>query len=258
MASVTEEKQGEVPQYYVTDSHPAIINREIFEMVQNEMKRRKEQPTRHSGTGLFASRIFCGDCGAAYGAKVWHSNDPYRKVIYRCNHKFNGKEKCSTPKLEEEQIKELFVKAVNQLIINSQLILKKYAEMRDVIFDTACFDAELEELQDEMNVTAKLIQKCVCENANTVINQESYQKKYNGLVKRFETAKTRLEEIQEAIHDRESRKLQCDIFIRELKKQGDLITEFDEKLWHTLMDRIIVYSKNDIRFIFKDGTEITV
>lgn len=249
--------EGEVPQYYVTGSHSAIISQEIFEMVQNEIKRRKEQPTRHSGTGLFASRIFCGDCGAAYGAKVWHSNDPYRKVIYRCNHKFNGNEKCSTPKLEEEQIKELFVKAVNKLITNSRVIIAKYEEMRDLIFDTTCFDTELEERQSEMSVTAKLIQQCVNENAHTAMNQENYKKKYTALVNRFEAAKKRLEEIQATIHDREARRLQCDSFIKELKKHGDLITEFDEKMWYTLMDRIVVYSETDIRFIFKDGTEIT-
>lgn len=108
--------EGEVPQYYVENSHPAIISPEVFDMVQTEVERRRSLPTRHSGIGMFASRIFCGDCGAAFGAKVWHSNDKYRKVIYQCNHKFKGKEKCSTPKLEEGQIKELFVKAVKNRV----------------------------------------------------------------------------------------------------------------------------------------------
>lgn len=62
--------EGEVPQYYVENSHPAIISHEVFDMVQQEIKRRKDLPTRHSGVGIFASRIICGDCGAAYGAKV--------------------------------------------------------------------------------------------------------------------------------------------------------------------------------------------
>ena len=251
-------KQGEVPQYYVENSHPAIISPEVFDMVQTEVERRRTLPTRHSGVGLFASRIFCGDCGAAFGAKVWHSNDKYRKVIYQCNHKFKGKEKCSTPKLEEEQIKELFVKAVNLLITDAKEIIRNYEEVQALIFDTACFDAEITELQEEMTVTAELIQKCVDENARTAISQDKYKKKYDVLVKRFEKAKKRLQEIHDTKRDREARRLQTDHFMRELKKQESVITEFNEVLWYTLVDRITVYNETDIRFTFKDETEYKV
>ena len=29
-------------------------------------------------------KIKCGDCGGHYGAKVWHSNDKYRRIVYTC------------------------------------------------------------------------------------------------------------------------------------------------------------------------------
>lgn len=77
--------------------------------------------------------------------------------IYRCNHKFKGEEKCSTPKLEEEQIKELFIKAVNLLLADAGEIIRNYYEVRPLIFDTECFATELAELQEELTVTAELI-----------------------------------------------------------------------------------------------------
>ena len=49
---------------------------------------------RQSSVGIFSSKIKCGDCGSWYGSKVWHSNDKYRRVIWQCNHKFDGGEKC--------------------------------------------------------------------------------------------------------------------------------------------------------------------
>jgi hypothetical protein len=94
--------EGEVPQYYVENSHPAIVLPEVFNMVQQEMKRRKAAPCRHSGAGIFASRIVCGECGGYYGSKVWHSTDKYRRTTYQCNNKFKGKGKCGTPHLYEE------------------------------------------------------------------------------------------------------------------------------------------------------------
>ncbi len=62
--------EGEVPQYYVENSHPAIIEPDVFDMVQFEIKRRKESGKCHSGSTCFSSKIICGECGNFYGSKV--------------------------------------------------------------------------------------------------------------------------------------------------------------------------------------------
>ena len=100
------------------------------------MKRRKASPNRHSGTGMFASRIICGQCGGYYGAKVWHSTDPYRRTIYQCNNKFKGEDKCGTPHLDEETIKRLFITAVNKLLADKDEILANFETVKQVLFDT--------------------------------------------------------------------------------------------------------------------------
>lgn len=48
-----------------------------------------------------------------------------------------------------------------------------------------------------------------------------------------------------------------DSFIEELRSQK-LIKGFDARLWGSLVDFITVYSKEDIRVTFKDGTKIKV
>ena len=83
-----KQNEGEVPQYYVKGNHEAIIAPDEFEQVQAELARRKRASRAFSGNSVFASRLICGDCGGYYGQKVWHSNDPYRKVIWRCNRKY--------------------------------------------------------------------------------------------------------------------------------------------------------------------------
>ena len=107
--------KGEVPQYYVEHNHDAIIEPAIFEAVQKQMAVRQTGTNRQSSTGIFSSKIKCGDCGSWYGSKVWHSNSKYRRVVWQCNHKFDGGEKCCAPHLDEETIKALFMKAVNIL-----------------------------------------------------------------------------------------------------------------------------------------------
>ena len=101
--------EGEVPQYYVEHSHPAIISPKEFDLVQTELERRKE--INYSGMSLFSSRIICGDCGSFYGSKVWHSTSKYRRTIWQCNSKFKGEHFCSTPLLYEAEIKAKFLNA---------------------------------------------------------------------------------------------------------------------------------------------------
>lgn len=63
---------------------------------------------KYSGVGLFSSIIKCGECGSWYGAKVWHSNDKYRKVIYRCNNKYADGCKCKTPHINEDEYEKRY------------------------------------------------------------------------------------------------------------------------------------------------------
>lgn len=100
----TKVNEGEVPQYFVEHSHPPIVDPEEFDMVQAEMVRRKEIGRTYSSSNIFSSRIICSCCGSYFGSKVWHSTSKYRRVIWQCNHKFNGK-RCKTPYFYEDAIK---------------------------------------------------------------------------------------------------------------------------------------------------------
>ena len=135
---------GEIPQYYVEEHHEAIIPPDLFDFVQAEIKRR-EQNGKHSGVSIFANKIKCGCCSAWYGAKVWHSTDKYRRVIYRCNKKYAQKGKpCITRHLTEEEIKQIFVKALNSLVEVKENMI---AELTDLI-DSVCRTGELVEEHD--------------------------------------------------------------------------------------------------------------
>ncbi len=94
--------EGEVSQYYVENSHPAIVEPVVFDEVQSELERRKKVGYSSKG-GCFSSGIVCGECGAFYGPKVWHSTGKYRRTIWRCNHKYDTGVSCSTPQWMKKQ-----------------------------------------------------------------------------------------------------------------------------------------------------------
>jgi DNA invertase Pin-like site-specific DNA recombinase len=248
--------EGEIPQYYVENSHEAIIEPLVFEMVQQEMARRQKGKNRHSGVGMFSSRVKCGDCGGWYGSKVWHSTDKYRRVVWQCNRKFENDKKCATPHFDEDSLKRLFVSAVNKLLADKDEIIANFAEVRETLFSTAALEAEEKGLKEELAVVTELIQKCIAENARVALDQQEYQERYDGLVGRFDAAKARLDEVQGLISDKKSRGKAMEAFTAELAEQDGLIAVFDERLWYSLVDFATVYSETDVRFSFKNGAEI--
>ena len=62
--------EGELPQCYIKNNHKAMIAPPLFELVQQELKKRVEGKYRHSGVSIFSSKIRCGDCGAWYGSET--------------------------------------------------------------------------------------------------------------------------------------------------------------------------------------------
>ncbi len=96
----------------------------------------------HWGFVIVNGKIKCGDCGSWYGSKVWHSNDKYRKVVWQCNHKFDGGEKCTTPHLDEETIKTLFIRALNSFCGERAEITAAFEEMKEAAFGTDELDSE--------------------------------------------------------------------------------------------------------------------
>ena len=108
--------EGEVPQYYVENSHPAIIEPDEWALVQTEFARRKAMGNTYSGKSVLSAKLVCEDFGSFYGSKVWHSTDKYRRTIWRCNSKFDNEQQCTTPTVDEETVRRAFITAYNQLI----------------------------------------------------------------------------------------------------------------------------------------------
>lgn len=144
--------KGEVPQYYVKNNHEAIIKTDIFDSVQKMMQTVKSGNNRRSSVSIFSSKIKCGECGSWYGPKVWHSNDKYRRVVWRCNHKFDNDRKCETPHLDEDTVKQAFVSAINKLITNKEEIICSLALIKDELFTRT-------ESENDKNVRKKMIEQ---------------------------------------------------------------------------------------------------
>lgn len=250
--------EGEVPQYIVEQSHPAIIDPDQWEKVQTEMAVHKSRGRHHNSLSPFSAKIVCGDCGEYYGPKVWHSTDKYRRVIWQCNGKFKGEHRCGTPHLYEEDIKRLFLQAVVNLTEAREVLMGTCQMLLDEYLNTESIDTECAAMETELEIVSELTRKLIAENATTVMQQNEYNRRYDDLAQRYHTAEERARQLQ---GQKITRRFQADViesFMNEIQSIDDsLPLQYSDRLWLNLIDCVTVYEDRRLVFRFKNGTEIT-
>jgi hypothetical protein len=131
------ENNGEIPQYYVEESHPAIVDKEMWEAVQLEMERRRAFDERYNiskvdyatADNCFAGRVICGHCGSSFGRKVWNSTDErLRRVIWRCNKKYviKGERSGENKHIDDRVLYQAFVNSFNAMVENKEYFIEKW------------------------------------------------------------------------------------------------------------------------------------
>ena len=135
------ENNGEVSQYYVEESHPAIIDKEMWEGVQLEMERRRVFAETYGVYKLdyatldnpFSGRIICGCCGSTFGRKTWHStNEKLRRKVWMCSNKYKikGEKGCTNKHIDDKVLYKVFINAFNAIIENKDYFMEKWKDGR--------------------------------------------------------------------------------------------------------------------------------
>lgn len=121
--------------------------------------------------------------------------------------------------------------------------------------DCTGIDTEIESLLEEIDVVTELTKRCIAENSQMAQNQEEYAARYNGFVERYEKAKAQLEQLRATKAAREAQAEAIGAFMFEVQEL-DTLSEFDEKLWLTVIDTVTVHADGRMIFKFQGGTEI--
>ena len=253
-----KKNHGEVPQYYIEDSHPAIIDPETFELVQNEMKRRR--PHRHQlhRNSPFTAKIICSDCGGFYGRKVWHSNSKYKKLIWRCNHKYEQDMVCSTPNLTEEEIEKAFIKAFNQVLGEKQRHIKRFKALLPILADTSKLDEQLQAAQAEHSRLMNDLRLFMNENTLHVQDQVEYNRKFTEKSQLCEAKEAEISNLEKQLLEQSGRKELIKRCLEEIQKCGEILTKFDVNLWNSMVESVTISRNKTFGFLFRDGTRIAV
>lgn len=243
---------GIVPQYYVENSHEAIIPRDLYMQVQEEMVRRanlrggKDGKKRvYSSKYALSSIVYCGQCGDIYRRVHWN-NRGYKSIVWKCVSRLEEKgSECTAPTINEETLQTAVVKTINELLANKepflQALQKNVATILNEENDNATndIDSKLEELQQQLLIQAK------SKNDYEDVADEIYrlrELKQNALVENAEREgkRQRIAEINDFLNE-----------------QSCQLEEYDEQLVRRLIEKVTVFH-DKFAVEFKSGVEIDV
>lgn len=157
--------------------------------------------------------------------------------------------------MTEEEVKTAFVTAFNRLVTEREEIVANAEIVRQTLCDTTELECEKAALGQELAVLVEMTQNCIAENARIAQDQGEYQKRYNGLVERYEKAKVRFDEVTDAIAQRSAKSERLAGFIKTLRAQEEPLANFDERLWGCMVDYVTVGVDGGMMVVFRDGTE---
>jgi hypothetical protein len=115
----------------------------------------------------------------------------------------------------------------------------------------------MQQAQDEMTVVEGLMQAHVKKNASVAQSQTDYTEETERIEKRYNDALERYTTLEAEKVKRKQKSRELKDFTKMLKQQSLIVTEWNERLWMTLLDTATVNRDGKIVFRFKSGTEIT-
>jgi site-specific DNA recombinase len=239
---------GIMPKYYIEDHHEAIIPKELFMRVQEEIARRSSERDLQgrrkgfSAAHAFSQIVFCADCGEEYHRIHWN-NRGKKSIVWRCSTRLKDKDKCRARTVNEEVLQSAFLDAVNEMLTNSTDYLTRLKTNLDTVLGT---DASDEELNAKM---AALQQE--------LLDRTERRENYDDVA----TEILHLREIQAQNNMDNATRTQHKKRIKELQKfiktQPTAVSKFDEALAKKLLAKIIIH-EDYLEFTFKSGVAVSV
>ena len=243
---------GTVPQYYVEGDHEAIIPKDIFLLVQEELARRRLVHTTENGkrrcyscNHCFAQMVFCGECGEFFRRVHWN-NRGCKSIVWQCCSRLESTgHVCHARTVNEEVLKEVAIEAINQVLCKKDDFLKALqTNIATVIkqgdtLSPEVIDERLRELQKELVKMAN--------------QKDDYDAIADEILRLRDMRKQA--EVDSVVKDEQMRLIQdLQDFIHQ---QPTTITEFDETLVKRLITKITVF-ENHFTIDFKSGVTIDI
>ena len=247
-----KKNEGEVPQYYVEGSHEAIIPRDLYMQVQEEMVRRanlhsgSERKKRvYSSKYALSSIVYCPKCGDIYRRIAWNNRGKHSTVWRCCTRVEHGPKACDAPTIQESDLQNAVAKAINDVLGGKEVFLPVLEENIEAVIG--------ESVDDEIAE----IDRRLAEQQKELLKLANAKKNYSKVADEIDRLREERQDILMREADRDGRRQRIEEMKAFIQEQADTPLEYDEQLVRRLVEKVTVYeSKAAVEF--KSGLETDV
>ena len=240
---------GERDQYYIHDTHEAIISRENFQKIQESFQ--NQSPRRSKTPHLFVHRILCPQCGCHYryirssGKPYWgHASQTTVEPV------------CKDIRLPEESIKAALINLVGKLYTyGDSLLSPTLSLLEEIVARQERGNTKLYELNTalaDLNEKAHTLQRL---HNKGFIEDGDFREQSDALASQ---RKKLSDQRAQAIHG--SKALETLDKLRELQDTlgalPEIPWEFDIALFDQLVEKIVPISNTELLFKLKCSLEL--
>lgn len=227
------------------NTHPAIIDREVFELVQ-ELRQHRRRPTKSGIVSWFSGLLYCADCEE----KLYYSvtnNYKREQAYFFCSSFRKNSDECSAHYIREKVVMETVLESMRRILLNVQAFEKEFARKQ-----MECYSEdkkrELAEKRRELNKAKKriaeidgLIQKLYEDNAIGKISDERYATLSMSYEEEQRALKSALPDMENYLETETDKTESLQRFIEKVRRITE-IKELTAELVHEFIDKIVVHA----------------
>ena len=226
------------------DTHPAIIGRETFALVQN-LRQHRRRPDRTGIVSMFSGLLYCADCGE----KLYYSStNGYKReqAYFFCSSYRKNSSVCSAHYIRERVVEQLVLEGLQRLLWYVQVYEQKFAREQMERFglhekkELTAKRWELDKAKQRVAEIDRLIQKSYEDMSKGLLSEERFATLTVSLESEQKQLKTAIPEMEASLDVTTDKVADLQHFI-ERARQVTQLTELTPEIVHEFIDKIVVF-----------------
>lgn len=242
---------GEKAQYYVENSNPPIVSREIYQSVQEFQKQKTTERCVNKNRYSMSAILKCPVCGHNYRRQIANGL-PY----WVCSYKSSGRSECMSERIREDAVTDAFIRMTDKLIQNREellgVLIRQLEKLQNRVSGSQEKIYQLDRQIADTNAQSLVVAQL---HNNGILNNAEFSAQSGELTRKVSALRSERRRILMEDED--------DEMIDTLKSLNEMLSDyipgdaFDEDLFAQIVDSITVTSSDKLCFCLIGGLKLT-
>ena len=231
------------------NTHPAIIDRETFALVQN-LRQHRRRPTRTDAVSMFSGLLYCADCGSKLGYSATN-NYKREQAYFFCSGYRKNTDLCSAHYIREKVVAQLVLEGLQRLLWYVQVYEERFAQEQMERFglqekrELTAKRRELDKAKQRVSEIDQLIQKSYEDMSKGLLSEERFATLSLSLEAEQKQLKMAIPAMEASLDATTDKAADLQRFI-ERARQVTRLTELTPEIVHEFIEKIVVFKPDKV------------